>query len=127
MGDVGSAMLGLLAAAFSLWGISDGIFSWWFPVLVFSPFVVDATVTLIRRILNRERIWEAHRSHYYQQLVQSGWGHKKTVLAEYTMMICCGVSGLLAQLCNEPALTAAVLLAWAVVYGAVAVWVHRIS
>jgi len=125
MGDAGSATLGLLAAAFSLWGIRDGLFAWWFPVLVFSPFVVDATITLMRRIINRERIWEAHRSHYYQQLVQSGWGHKKTVLAEYAVMILCGVSGLFAEQTKMPVFTVAVLAAWAIIYGVIAAFIHR--
>jgi len=125
MGDAGSATLGLLAAAFSLWGMHDGLFVWWFPVLVFSPFIVDATVTLMRRIFNRERIWEAHRSHYYQQLVQAGWGHKKTVLAEYLLMILCGVSGLLALQLQKPTLTAAMLLVWMTAYGIAAVLIRR--
>ena len=36
-----------------------------------------------------ERIWEAHRSHYYQRLVLLGWGHRRTVLAEYLLMLAC--------------------------------------
>jgi UDP-N-acetylmuramyl pentapeptide phosphotransferase/UDP-N-acetylglucosamine-1-phosphate transferase len=125
MGDVGSATLGLLAAAFSLWGISDGLFPWWFPLLVFSPFVVDATVTLIRRIINRERIWEAHRSHYYQRLVQMGWGHKKTVLAEYAVMLLAGCSALAAQQIDLPVVTAVVLAGWGFIYLIIAVAIHR--
>jgi len=125
MGDLGSATLGLMAAAFSLWGIRDGLFAWWFPLLIFSPFIVDATVTLIRRILNRERIWEAHRSHYYQRLVQMGWGHRKTVLAEYMMMLLAGASALLALQLNQPVLTTAVMLVWGVIYLLIALWVHH--
>ena len=97
MGDAGAATIGLLAAAFSLWGVRDGLFEWWFPLLVFSPFVVDASVTLLRRMLKRERIWEAHRSHYYQQLVQAGWGHRKTVLSEYALMLAAGGSAIVAD------------------------------
>nr|WP_171966447.1 glycosyltransferase family 4 protein [Mariprofundus micogutta] len=125
MGDLGSATLGLLAAAFSLWGIQSEIFIWWFPLLVFSPFVTDATVTLIRRILNRERIWEAHRSHYYQRLVQAGWGHKKTVLAEYGVMILCGGSALAALHYDNTVLTACLLAGWSLIYLLIAGWIHR--
>ncbi|MDQ6998487.1 MAG: glycosyltransferase family 4 protein [Mariprofundus sp.] len=127
MGDAGSATLGLLAAAFSLWGIHDGFFVWWFPLLVFSPFVVDATVTLIRRIMNKERIWEAHRSHYYQRLVQLGWGHKKTVLAEYVLMVLAGSSGLLLIFSHNNVLTYAVLLGWVLLYVLLAIQVHRME
>ncbi|MBE9562938.1 MAG: glycosyltransferase family 4 protein, partial [Proteobacteria bacterium] len=86
MGDVGASSLGFLAAAFSLWGNHDGIFSLWIALLIFSPFIVDATVTLLRRLLAGEKIWLAHKSHYYQRLVQIGWGHKRTVLWEYALM-----------------------------------------
>jgi hypothetical protein len=47
-------------------------------------------VTLIRRVLQRKKIWEAHREHYYQRLVLIGWGHRRTALAEYGVMILCG-------------------------------------
>jgi hypothetical protein len=57
---------------------------------VFSPFIVDATATLVRRLLRGERVWQAHREHYYQRLVQLGWGHRRTVLREYLLMAACG-------------------------------------
>lgn len=125
MGDVGSATLGVLVAGFSLWGICESLFAWWFPVLVFSPFVVDATVTLIRRALNQERIWEAHRSHYYQRLVQMGWGHKKTVLAEYVIMLLAGFSALAVQQLGLPAVTAFMLAGWSCIYLMAALLVQR--
>lgn len=95
MGDTGASVLGLMAAALSLWGDKAGLFPLWVAVLVFSPFVVDATVTLFRRAWQGERIWEAHCSHYYQYLVQLGWGHRKTVLIEYGLMILCAASAVL--------------------------------
>ena len=94
MGDVGSSLLGLFAAAFSLWGIQGGVFPFWVALLVFSPFIVDATVTLLRRACRREKIWRAHRSHYYQRLAHLGWGHRKTVLWEYALMAACAVSSI---------------------------------
>lgn len=90
MGDAGSIPLGFLAAALGLLGWQRGDWPWWFPALVFSPFVVDATVTLLKRLLRGEKVWQAHRSHYYQRLVQMGWGHRATALAEYGMMFFCG-------------------------------------
>ncbi|NBR30377.1 MAG: hypothetical protein EBT83_18525 [Betaproteobacteria bacterium] len=38
-------------------------------------------------------MWEGHREHYYQRLVQAGWGHRKTLLAEFALM---GVMSLIA-------------------------------
>lgn len=89
LGDVGSAPLGLMAAGLSLWGAREAIFPFWVALLIFSPFIVDATITLARRLIAGERIWQAHRSHYYQRLVQAGWGHRKTVLSEYIVMLAC--------------------------------------
>jgi len=125
MGDTGSTTLGLLVAALSLWGIKLDLFPVWFPVLVFSPFVVDATVTLVRRALNRERVWEAHRAHYYQRLVQLGWGHKRTVLAEYVIMLLAGSSALAAQQIDFPIATAVVLVGWGGIYLMIAILIHR--
>jgi hypothetical protein len=42
-------------------------------LLVFSPFIVDATWTLLRRAARGEKIWRAHREHHYQRLVLAGW------------------------------------------------------
>jgi len=95
MGDAGSATLGLLAAALSFWGVYQTIFPLWFPLMVFSPFWIDATVTLIRRSCRREKVWQAHREHYYQRLVRSGWSHRKTVTVEYLLMLAVGASALL--------------------------------
>ncbi|MDD5175197.1 MAG: glycosyltransferase family 4 protein [Sterolibacterium sp.] len=86
MGDAGSIPLGFLAAAFGMLGWQRGIWPAWFPVLVFSPFVVDASVTLLRRILRQERFWQAHREHYYQRLIRMGWGHRRTAWSEYMLM-----------------------------------------
>jgi UDP-N-acetylmuramyl pentapeptide phosphotransferase/UDP-N-acetylglucosamine-1-phosphate transferase len=94
MGDAGSIPLGFLAAALGILGWRTGHWPFWFPVVVFSTFVVDATVTLARRVLRRERFWRPHRTHYYQRLVQLGWGHRNTALAEYALMAGCGAGAL---------------------------------
>jgi UDP-N-acetylmuramyl pentapeptide phosphotransferase/UDP-N-acetylglucosamine-1-phosphate transferase len=115
LGDTGSTTLGFLAAACSLWGSKAGLFPLWTALLIFSPFSVDATVTLLRRLWRGEKIWEAHRSHYYQRLVLLGWGHRRTVLAEYALMLACAGSALLAvQL--PPVGQAALAGSWIVIY-----------
>ena len=121
MGDAGSVPLGFLAAALGVLGYLDRLWTWWFPLVVFSPFIVDATVTLGRRLLAGEKVWHAHRSHYYQRLVQLGWGHRRTALAEYGLMAGCGALGL-AALFAPAAGQAALLGAAAAAYcGAMAV------
>jgi UDP-N-acetylmuramyl pentapeptide phosphotransferase/UDP-N-acetylglucosamine-1-phosphate transferase len=96
MGDSGSTVLGLLAASMVLWGARDGVMEIYTGLLVFSPFIVDATVTLTRRLFRGERVWEAHREHSYQKLVLLGYGHRRTVQLEYVLMIACTVSSLIA-------------------------------
>lgn len=101
LGDAGSTMFGFLAAGLGLVGWQDGVWSIWFPMLVFSPFIVDATVTLMWRMLQGERFWLAHRAHYYQRLVLSGWSHRKTSLAEYGVMFACGIGALAFQRASD--------------------------
>ena len=101
MGDAGSTLFGFLAACLGLVGWQLGIWTLWFPGLVFSPFIVDATVTLARRLLRGEKVWRPHREHYYQRLVLSGWGHRRTVLAEYGVMALCGSFAFLYQYASE--------------------------
>ena len=122
MGDVGSSTLGFLAAVFSLWGVRDGVFSFWVAVLVFSPFFADATVTLLRRLWRREKIWKPHKSHYYQRLVQSGWGHRKTVLAEYLIMFGCGLTAVIGMY-ETVVMQAAMLSGWVLFYIIFFFWV----
>lgn len=126
MGDTGSSLLGLLAGGLSIWGAREGVFPFWIALLVFSPFIVDATVTLLRRLGHGEQVWQAHRSHYYQCLVQSGWGHKKTVLYEYVLMLACGLSALLAQNLNTQG-QAALILFWCLAYPLLMFGVHRME
>ena len=126
MGDAGSSTLGFLAAVLSLWGARDGVFQFWLAVLVFSPFIMDATVTLIRRLVRHEKVWEAHKTHYYQILVQAGWGHRKTVLLEYGIMLGCGITALWGI--RATAGTQLVLLAgWVFFYLIFFFWASRIA
>ena len=103
MGDVGSIPLGFLAAVIGLQGWRESLWPLWFPMLVFAPFIFDASVTLARRILRGERFWRAHRSHYYQRLIQLGWSHRKTALVEYGLMLAC--AGLALWALYEPLMT----------------------
>ncbi len=126
MGDTGSSTLGLFAAAFTVWGVRESIFPFWAGLLVFSLFVVDASVTLVRRLARRERIWEAHKTHYYQRVVQLGWGHKKTALWAYVLMLLCSVSAVLAV--RQPrAVQWTVIAVWAVIYVGLALLVRRLE
>jgi len=91
MGDVGSTVIGMFVALFTLWADYRDIFPVYLSVIIFTPFMLDSTVTLIKRALRREKLMEAHCTHYYQRLVLSGLGHKKTLVIEYTWMGLCSL------------------------------------
>ncbi len=95
MGDSGSIPLGFLVSTLGIYGCFEALWPTWFPIVVFSPFIADATITLIKRQILGEKIWQAHRSHYYQRLVQMGWGHKKTAIGEYVLMLLLAVASIL--------------------------------
>jgi Fuc2NAc and GlcNAc transferase len=66
MGDAGSGFLGIILGILSVqaaWASSQLLWSW---LILLGVFVVDATYTLIRRLLRGDRVYEAHRSHAYQ-------------------------------------------------------------
>ena len=116
MGDVGSTLLGFWVAGFSLWGITLELYPWWTPLLVFSPFWVDATMTLLRRAWKKENVFQAHRSHYYQRLVGAGLGQRRTLLLEVVLMMACAVSSAIAI--NWPQRGQYLLVTgWCVMYG----------
>jgi UDP-N-acetylmuramyl pentapeptide phosphotransferase/UDP-N-acetylglucosamine-1-phosphate transferase len=78
MGDVGSTFLGFSFAGLTLLGnlgVGGGRLPVEFGVIVLAPFLFDSLVTLGRRVARGERWYAAHRSHYYQRLVQSGMSH----------------------------------------------------
>ena len=77
MGDVGSIPIGFYTGYVFLRLIFSGYMVE--AIIIPSYYLMDSGLTLIRRILNKERFWEAHRSHFYQQAVQQGNSHSVVV------------------------------------------------
>lgn len=122
MGDAGSIPLGFMAGGLGIYGYMQGTWPYWFPVALFSPFIVDASVTLLKRALRGERISQAHRSHYYQRIVQMGFGHLKTALAAYLLMAGVGLSAFFC-LYQSSMFTYVTLSLWVLIYLALMCWV----
>jgi UDP-GlcNAc:undecaprenyl-phosphate GlcNAc-1-phosphate transferase len=97
LGDCGAIPLGFLAGALGLAGTVSGAWPQWFAPLVFSPFVADATVTIVLRILRGERFWIAHRTHAYQQLVLAGWSKRRLAASAWMLMAAAAGSALVAR------------------------------
>ncbi len=73
LGDVGSVPLGYLCGWLLVLAALSGL--WWAVAILPLYYLTDATVTLLRRLVRGERIWEAHREHIYQRAVQGGLSH----------------------------------------------------
>jgi UDP-N-acetylmuramyl pentapeptide phosphotransferase/UDP-N-acetylglucosamine-1-phosphate transferase len=98
MGDVGSAFLGFTIAVLPLTG-GEAASRWLLPVTacVMAPFLFDTSFTLLRRVRNRENIFEAHRSHLYQRLVIGGWSHARVAALYGALAALGGAFGLALQ------------------------------
>ena len=124
LGDAGSVPLGFLAAALGLHGAVTGAWPAWFPVVAFSPFIVDASVTLARRMLRGEPFWRAHRTHYYQRLVLGGWTRRTLALRGYALMLVAAASALLALGSGAQA-RFGIILVWAGAYALLFLAIER--
>jgi UDP-GlcNAc:undecaprenyl-phosphate GlcNAc-1-phosphate transferase len=131
LGDAGSVPLGFLAAVFGIDGWRQGWWPAWFPLLVFLPFIADASMTLLRRLLAGAPVWRAHCDHSYQRLVQLGLGHAGTLALYAALMIGAAISAL-AALARAPQAGWYLLVVWsaalALLFGTVAYqWHNRIN
>jgi Fuc2NAc and GlcNAc transferase len=81
MGDVGSGFLGLMLAALSLRAGAAAPELLWAWLILLGVFIVDATMTLGRRSLRGERIYEAHRTHAYQRAALRVGNHRPVTFA----------------------------------------------
>ncbi|HTZ35893.1 MAG TPA: glycosyltransferase family 4 protein [Stellaceae bacterium] len=90
LGDVGSVplgyLLGYLLYALALRG------AWAAALILPLYFLADATLTLLRRLARGERVWQAHREHFYQRAVQLGLGHaavvRRVIAADIVLIAC---------------------------------------
>jgi UDP-N-acetylmuramyl pentapeptide phosphotransferase/UDP-N-acetylglucosamine-1-phosphate transferase len=124
LGDAGSVPLGFLAGALGLHGTFTNVWPLWFPLLVFSPFIADATLTLVRRVVRGERFWRAHRDHYYQRLVLAGWTRRRLALWAYALMIAAAASALVAE-SNGEGVGLGIILVWAALYALLFIAIER--
>lgn len=116
MGDSGSTVLGFAMVVVSIIGWKEGLYPFWSPLVIFSPFWVDATVTLLLRLYRREPIWLPHRQHFYQRWVLAGCSHRQVTVAYGLVMILCAVSAIVWQLADGGYNEAIVPVGWIVFY-----------
>lgn len=81
MGDVGSGYLGFVIGVLALTAARANPSALWVWLILGAVFFVDATVTLVRRLLRGDRVYEAHRSHAYQWLARRWGSHGRVTMA----------------------------------------------
>ena len=87
MGDVGSGYLGIVIGGLSLMAAKQQHELLWVWIILLAVFVSDATITLIRRLLRKQKPHVAHRSHAYQHLAIRFNSHAKVSLLLLTVNI----------------------------------------
>jgi Fuc2NAc and GlcNAc transferase len=80
MGDAGSVPLGFVLAVLSIAVAAGGVLPWPAVLLATAVFWLDATLTLLVRVVRGERWYTAHRQHLYQKLVDNGLSHLQVLL-----------------------------------------------
>ncbi len=80
MGDVGSGFLGVTLGVITYSAIIRDEMNPWCWLILFSAFLTDATITLLRRITLGEVWYQAHHNHAYQKLARK-WGHRHVTVA----------------------------------------------
>lgn len=113
MGDAGSTVLGA-TVAIALLNTNNNTLQAWSGLVVTFPLVIDAVYTISRRLMRRENIFKAHRSHLYQRLQQSGWSHDRVALTYIgiTFLVATTISifGTIGALCSVVCLILALVL-----------------
>ena len=78
LGDVGSIFLGFLCALSLYWLYLEGQ-TWHWVLSLPMYYILDTSLTLIKRLFEKKKIWQAHNEHFYQKAVQSGMSHSEVV------------------------------------------------
>jgi len=79
MGDVGSVFLGFVISVLAIVTSATDNISPWSWLILYGVFVVDATTTLVMRVLSGQRFWKPHRTHLYQLLALRLGSHVRVV------------------------------------------------
>lgn len=125
MGDTGSTIVGYFIWMMSLIAITRYEITPLIPIILFSPFWVDATVTLLWRIRYKEKVWQAHRKHSYQRLLRKGLSHGKLLTLYWLLMLFCVLTVYVILAVNSHIVDLVLLLSWIIFYTIVITWIFR--
>jgi Fuc2NAc and GlcNAc transferase len=80
MGDIGSGYLGLVLGSLMLYAAMLAPALFWAWLILMGCFIVDATLTLVRRVARGEKFYEAHRTHAYQHAARQAGAHRSVTV-----------------------------------------------
>src|SRR5215207_5210795 len=86
LGDVGSLPIGLLAGWMLLKLAGNGALA--AAILLPLYYLADATITLLKRLARGERVWQAHRTHFYQQATDNGFSVMAVAAHVFGLNLC---------------------------------------
>lgn len=87
LGDVGSVVLGFSCGVLVIWIGQNEAKLLHVLVPLGGYFFLDGGITLLRRMIARERWWQAHREHFFHRLIRSGWSHQRTSSAIWAIQL----------------------------------------
>ena len=88
LGDVGSIPIGLICAALFILLYKNDL--WFCVFILFNYYLIDATFTLLKRLIKKEKFWKPHNDHLYQIAIKKGKKHStvcKAIGIHGTLMI----------------------------------------
>lgn len=111
LGDSGSLFVGFALAALSIMGSQKAstAVAVAIPILAFGLPVVDASVTVARRLLSGKPIFKADREHIHHMLLARGWSQRRVALVLYAVSAAFGLAAML-FVNSGSGLTAVILL-----------------
>jgi UDP-N-acetylmuramyl pentapeptide phosphotransferase/UDP-N-acetylglucosamine-1-phosphate transferase len=123
LGDVGSLPIGLLLGWLLILLAGNGHLA--AALLLPLYYLADASITLVRRLLARERIWEAHRQHFYQQATARGFTVYDVVARVFAVNVLLATMAIISTWARSALLSAAALALGAGLVGVLLWSFHR--
>lgn len=100
MGDTGSLFLGYSMAVISMVGLFKNVtlFSFVIPIIVLAIPLFDTLFSIVRRLINKQKIMMPDNKHIHYQILEAGFSHRATVLIIYAFSAIFGLLALLFSL-----------------------------
>lgn len=96
MGDSGSLLLGFLLSVFSLISFKQvTLITLIIPIIILAVPIIDTTIAIIRRKLNKQGIMEPDKNHLHHRLLAAGFTHRQAVFFIYGISIFFGTAAIL--------------------------------